>query len=239
MPGLTLRIAVLDDEADMVDLLRRMLTREGYVVIPAADRAALLQLISQGEADAVILDLGLPGDDGVDIARTIRSRSRVPLLMVTGRGGVADRVLGLDAGADDYLSKPFVREELLARLRAVLRRAESGGERRKPDAAVVIGGARLDLNTRALVGPGGRETLTEREAVILLSLARANGVLARETIYREVFAREWSPWDRSLDVHISNLRRKLAVCTGCAEVIEAARAAGYRLLLPTCIEQSA
>ncbi|NJD87776.1 MAG: response regulator transcription factor [Betaproteobacteria bacterium] len=236
MSSLPQRIVVLEDDAEMYSVIQRALARHGYRVSPVADRAALLAALEGGDVDCIVLDLGLPGDDGMDVARSVRRVSRVPIIMVTGRASVEERVEGLGAGADDYLPKPFAVAELVARVRAVLRRSENPAAPGRVEIAVRAGEARLDLATRALRGPAGEDWLTEREAAILLALARAGTVVPREALYREAFGREWNPLDRSLDTHVSNLRQKLAACSGEPRPIEASRGTGYRLAVEARIE---
>lgn len=223
-------IAVLDDDPRICDLVSRVLFSEGYHPLVVSSRRELLDAIEGGGCHAVILDLGLPDDDGIEIAREIRRRSDIALLMLTGRGGVADRVLGLDSGADDYIVKPFEPEELLARVRSTLRR-------KPPPAAPELAGLRIgsldfDPRKRMLRAADGREqSLTERELDLLLLLARSPGqVVSRERLFREALGREWNPLDRSLDVHVAHLRAKLRELAPEEAFLSSVRTGGYQLV---------
>lgn len=225
----SLAVAVLDDDPRICDLLSRVLKSDGYRPRVMAGRQDLLDAIDSLAVHAVILDLGLPDDDGIEIAREIRRRSEIPLLMLTGRGEVGDRVLGLDSGADDYMIKPFEPAELLARLRSALRRRPP---RRAQAARLRIGSLDFDPGNRVLRAADGREqSLTERELDLLLLLARSAGqVVPRERLFREALGREWNPLDRSLDVHIAHLRAKLRVLAPDQTFLSAIRTGGYRLV---------
>jgi DNA-binding response OmpR family regulator len=193
-------------------------------------RRDLFEAVESRSVHAVILDLGLPGDDGIAIARELRRRSDIAMLMLTGRGGVEDRVLGLDSGADDYVIKPFEPDELLARLRSALRRRPP-----RPAEGPVrlrIGTLDCDPRERVVRSADGREQhLTERELDLLLLLARHAGhAVSREQLSREALGREWNPVDRSLDVHIAHLRGKLRQLAPQDSFVSSVRAGGYRLV---------
>ena len=199
-------VAVLEDEPVMRDLVVQGLSACGLRAVSLPCRQGLFDHVKGGQCVAVVLDLGLPGDDGIAVARDLRRISTVPILMLTGRSGVQDRVTGLEAGADDYLVKPFALEELAARVRALLRR--SGAHLvNGVTTAIRLGSVRLDLRTRALEGPAGQARVTECESRILQLLARATGPVPRDTMLRDALNRTWEPDDRSLDVHLANLRR--------------------------------
>lgn len=226
----SLAIAVLDDDPHVCELVSRVLKTDGYRPRVMAGRQELLDAIDSRSVHAVILDLGLPDDDGMEIARELRRRSDIALLMLTGRGEVEDRVQGLDSGADDYIVKPFEPTELLARLRSALRRRPP---RVAPGPARLrVGPVECDPRRRTLTAADGREQgLTERELDLLLLLARSPGqVVPRERLSREALGREWNPLDRSLDVHIAHLRAKLRLLAPDQAFIAAVRTGGYRLV---------
>ncbi len=222
-------VLVVEDDPNVLALVTSSLRLAGYHVRTAIQRSQVFAQLDSGLCLAILLDLGLPGDDGIQIARAVRERSVVPILILTGRGGIHERVTGLEAGADDYLLKPFAPEELVARVRAVLRRAPKSGEPPPQEVALRIGTAHIDIASRELTGPQGNDRVTEHELRLLLALCRSEGTLGRAAAYRAVFQREWDPLDRSLDVHISNLRRKLMICCDDPNLIATVRGKGYQL----------
>ena len=221
------RVLVVEDDRDIADVLRRSLRMEGYEVRLAGDGEQALEESSVFEPDAVILDLGLPRLDGVEVCKQLREEGDVPILMLTARDGLSDRVDGLDAGADDYLVKPFERAELLARLRALLRRRPPRGS-----AFIVAGELRLNPDTRE-VFRGEREIeLTGREFELLEHLMRNERlVVSRQTLLDEVW--DYHPYaeTNTIDVFVSNLRRKLEA-EGEPRVLHTVRGSGY-VLRPT------
>lgn len=223
-------LLIIEDEPYVRERLTRHLSDEGFHVRFALDRAEILRQVEAGVHDAIILDLGLPGDDGVSIATAVRQKSGIPILMLTGRADIKARVMGFEAGADDYLIKPYAREELVARLKALLRRAHMGPTGKKSVRSLSIGGAVLEMSTGLFSGPLGSCHLTAKESRLFVVLCSAQGVLSREATYREVFARKWDPQDRSLDVHIANLRRKLHEVCGEAASIVTVRGEGYEVV---------
>jgi DNA-binding response OmpR family regulator len=220
-------VLVVEDDRDIADVLRRSLRMEGYEVRLAGDGEQALEESSVFEPDAVILDLGLPKVDGVEVCKHLREEGDVPILMLTARDGLSDRVDGLDAGADDYLVKPFERAELLARLRALLRRRPPRGS-----AFIVAGELRLNPDTRE-VFRGEREIeLTGREFELLEHLMRNERlVVSRQTLLDEVW--DYHPYaeTNTIDVFVSNLRRKLEA-EGEPRVLHTVRGSGY-VLRPT------
>lgn len=231
-------ILVVEDDDFTRDSIVRSLQAGGFRTRCCLRREDILTEIAQGSCAALLLDLGLPGDDGVHIATEVRAGFGIPILMLTGRVGIQERVRGLEAGADDYLLKPFARDELIARMRAVLRRASMppAADRRHFEIAVQVGDARLVLATRTLTGPLGAQRLTERETRLLIALCRCGGPLSRSMSYRALFQRDWDPLDRSLDVHVSNLRRKLQTVTSIPGIVATLRGEGYELRAPSAIE---
>ena len=228
-------VLVVEDEPAIQAMIARTLRQHGYQPRLALRRGEVLALAGDEACAAVLLDLGLPDDDGIDIARALRERSDVPILMLTGRAAVRERVSGLEAGADDYIVKPFDSDELVARLRAVLRRKPRAERRRARAVAILVGAGRLDLATREFAGPSGREKLTEQEARLLRAMVDNDGPLARASAYGMVFGRSWEPTDRSLDVHVANLRRKLKAALGGEDPIATLRGQGYELRAPSSI----
>jgi DNA-binding response OmpR family regulator len=231
-------ILVVEDDPGARERVLNALHHDGFRSRIAVNRRQILAEIAEGQCAAVVLDLGLPNDDGIDIARAIRTQSQLPIIMVTGRGGVRDRIIGFDAGADDYLIKPFAPEELIARIRAILRRAPDERKllSRHIEVSARIGDALLTIGTRDLSGPLGSQHLTEIEMRLLLALCRNNGVVAREVIYPEIFQRDWDPQNRTLDVHVSHLRGKLESVSGADVTVVAVRGGGYELNKPGKIE---
>ena len=213
---------MVEDDADIAGVLRRSLDKEGYEVRVAGDGAAALSESGLFEPDAVVLDLGLPRLDGVEVCRRLRDEGDVPILILTARDAVDSRVEGLDSGADDYLVKPFEREELLARLRALLRRRPPRGS-----AFFVVGDLRLNPDSRQ-VFRGDREIeLTAREFELLEHLMRNERiVVSRQALLDEVWGYDPFAETNTVDVFISNLRRKLEA-GGEPRILHTVRGAGY------------
>ena len=199
------RVLVVEDDEDIADVLRRSLRNEGYEVRTSADGTEALDVAAGFVPDLVVLDLGLPGLDGLEVCRRLRTEGDVPILMLTARAETADRVIGLDSGADDYLVKPFERKELLARIRALLRRRPPRGA-----ASLEVGDLQLNPDTRE-VRRGEREIeLTNREFELLEFLMRNERlVVSRERLLDEVWGYDPTAATNTIDVFISNLRRKL------------------------------
>jgi two-component system, OmpR family, response regulator MprA len=220
------KILVVDDERAVRDSLRRALELQGYAVALAADGAqALAQLESNGPVDAVLLDVLMPGLDGLEVCRQIRrSGNEVPVLMLTARDAVGDRVAGLDAGADDYVVKPFALEELLARVRALLRRASPTG-----DGVLRFADIELDTGTREVQRGGDKIELTRTEFNLLeLFLLNPRQVLTRSIIFERVWGYDFGFASNSLDVYIGYLRRKTEA-GGKPRLIHTVRGVGYAL----------
>ncbi len=205
-------IVVIDDDPNILRLVHAVLSADGYSVWTASNGTEGTGKALDSSVDLVILDLGLPDADGLDIARTLRSQSDTPILMLTGRSDVTSRVEGLDAGADDYLTKPFNFDELRARVRSMLRRADlSAAPSKSRQVQVSQNGWRLEPAENSLIATDGRAaTLTEREYSILSALMRrAGAAVSRDDLQRQITGRPWCSSDRSLDVHICHLRKKL------------------------------
>ena len=220
------RILIVDDDSELIDLLRDYLAEEGFETAGAADGEAGAKAAVEGAPDLVVLDVMLPRLNGFDALRRIRETSAVPVVMLTARGQEVDRIVGLELGADDYLPKPFNPRELVARIRAVLRRGRqsAGGS-----AAVTVGDLRLDSGARRVQRGGETIEVTGTEYSLLEVLVRDAGkVVKRDVLYREVLGRRPVPYDRSLDVHVSNLRRKLGPLPDGGERIKSVRGVGYQ-----------
>jgi two-component system OmpR family response regulator len=223
-----MRILLIEDEAKMARVLRRGLEQEGYVVDAVADGDEALRRGLRGEYDAVVLDVMLPSRDGFSVCRELRSNGRwVPVLMLTARDGVEDRIRGLDAGADDYLVKPFSFGELLARLRALVRR----GAPERP-AALEVDGVRLDPATHVVTRDDVGVDLSSREFALLEFLMRRSGeVVGRERILEHVWDVNFDGFSNVVDVYVGYLRRKLETPFG-RPLIKTVRGAGYGIGLP-------
>lgn len=233
-PG-RLRVLVIDDDKKLCRLIRDYLEPLDYEINAVHTGPEGVERATTEPWSAVILDLMLPGLDGFEVLKRIRAKCDVPVLMLTARGDEADRIVGLEIGADDYLPKTFSTRELLARLRAVTRRSsrdpaetDSGGERE-----LVVGPLRVNPNTRAAVLGDQPLGLTPVEFDLLASLARARGrVKSREALLEEIRERDYDVFDRSIDVHISALRKKLGDDSKTPRFIRTLRSAGYMLINP-------
>ena len=215
---------MVEDDAEIAGALRRSLRLEGYDVRVAEDGDGALTESGLFEPDLVVLDLGLPKLDGIEVAKRLRNKGDTPILMLTARDGVADRVTGLDAGADDYLVKPFEREELLARLRALLRRRPPRGS-----AFLAVGDLRLNPDTREVSRAERDIQLTAREFELLEYLMRNERlVVSRQALLDDVWGYDAFAETNTVDVFISNLRRKLEEC-GEPRLLHTIRGAGYVL----------
>jgi two-component system, OmpR family, response regulator MprA len=223
---MSVRVLIADDDRAIREALTRALGLEGYDVVQAVDGNTALSLIESARPDVAILDVMMPNVDGLTVCRVLRAeRNRLPVLMLTARTETPDRVAGLDAGADDYLAKPFDLDELLARLRALLRRTKSDDDSNGD--AVQLGDLRLDPTSRR-VWRGEREVeLSKTEFDLLELLLRNQGiVLDHSTIYDRIWGYDFGPDSKNLAVYISYLRRKLEL-TGEAKVIHTIRGVGY------------
>lgn len=220
------RLLVIDDDRKLCRLVRDYLEPLGYAVSAAHTGPDGVAAATTDTWHAVILDVMLPGCDGFEVLKQIRAKSSVPVLMLTARGEETDRIAGLEGGADDYLPKTFSTRELLARLRAVTRRAAATTA--EEIAEVVAGDVRLDPATRTATHGGQPLVLTPVEFDLLLSLVRAAGrVKTRDELMAEIREREYEVFDRSIDVHIAALRRKLGDLAQAPRYIRTVRAAGY------------
>jgi two-component system OmpR family response regulator len=228
-------ILVVDDDENIRAMIAEYLTEEGYRVSTAQDGAAMRAAMARSPIDLVILDLVLPGEDGLTLARSLRDESNAAIIMLTGRSDPVDRIIGLEMGADDYLPKPFHLRELLARVRSVLRRT-SAAER---DSATTRSQARfagwcLDLLSRDLTSPSGEAVrLTAGEYDLLAAfVTNANQVLSRERLLDLARNREAGPFDRTIDVQVGRLRRKLGDDPQNPQMIKTVRGGGYIFIPP-------
>jgi two-component system, OmpR family, response regulator len=230
-------ILVVDDQKEICEVVQQYLSSEGYRVSVANDGGGMRRVMGQADVDLVILDLMLPGEDGLTLARQLREESTVGIIILTGRGETVDRIIGLEMGADDYLPKPFHLRELLARVKSVLRRASSRAEKEKSGGARArarFAGWHLDLSTRELVSPdGGEVRLTTGEFDLLAAFVNnANQVLSRDRLLDLARNREAGPFDRTIDVQVGRLRRKLEPDPQKPTMIKTVRGTGY-IFTPT------
>ncbi len=227
-----LHLLMVDDDRETRDLLARFMERQGIRTTAVRDGREARRAWPQGGYHLVILDLMMPGESGIDLARWLRSVSDVPIVMLTAMGEEADRIIGLELGADDYLAKPFNPRELLARIRAVLRRTQDRTSRAQASiTAYQFNGWTLETRSRRLLDPAGTEVpLTGGEFEMLTALAdRANQVLTRDILLDLLRGRQAGPEDRAIDVAISRLRRKLEPGGGPPQLIKTVRGGGYVL----------
>jgi DNA-binding response OmpR family regulator len=238
-----MQVLVVDDEARIRTMLRRYLTDEGFKVAEADGGPAARAALDHGAFDVILLDLMMPGEDGISLARFIRQRVATPIIMLTGKGDVIDRVAGLEAGADDYVTKPFHLREILARIRTVMRRGAprdeaaptattsplAAAERPGADGQLNFQNWRLDLMKRELYDPrGARIPLTTGEFELLSVFARhPNRVLNRDQLMELSKGREWAAYDRAIDTQVGRLRKKIEVDPNNPTLIKTVRGAGY------------
>jgi two-component system, OmpR family, response regulator len=229
----TAHIAIVDDEPDITRLLAGYLSRDGFRITELASGQALSVLMPIDPPDLVLLDLGLPGEDGFAIARTLREHWRCGLIIVTGRGDAVDKVVGLEIGADDYVTKPFDLRELLARIKAVLRRLAPAADAPTPSRErLCFDRWEIDVTARQVSATDGRQVaLTAGEFDLLCVLARHAGrVLSRDFLLEQTRGRDAAPFDRTIDVQIGRLRRKLDDDQDDPRLIKAVRGVGYVLV---------
>jgi len=223
------RILVVEDEAALADAVGYALRADGHEVELVEDGEQALRAVAADAFDALVLDVMLPGISGVELCRRIRADSAVPIVMVTARDAVVDRVVGLEAGADDYVSKPFAMSELLARVRAVLRRRDLDAGEAQP--VREVGGLRLDLERYEATVDGKPIQLTPSELKLLAFLARDPGrVFSRREIMQHLWESEYIGDARAADLHISNIRRKIERDPENPERLVTVRGAGYKLV---------
>ena len=226
------RVLIIDDDTELCALLEEFLEREGFRITLEHNGLRGLEIASNGSFDLIVLDLMLPGEDGLTLARSLRQESSVGIIILTGRGEIVDRIIGLEMGADDYLPKPFHLRELLARVKSVLRRASSRDSERQTASArskARFAGWNLDLSSRELYSPSGKEVrLTTGEFDLLAAFVNnANQVLTRDRLLDLARNREAGPFDRTIDVQVGRLRRKLEDDPQRPMMIKTVRGTGY------------
>jgi two-component system response regulator CpxR len=229
-PAPVTRVLLVDDDAELAELVGEYLAREGFSLDAEADGTRAIDRVTSGDHQLVVLDVMLPGVNGFDVLRSIRATSRIPVLMLTARGDEVDRIVGLELGADDYLSKPFNPRELVARIRAVLRRthadARSPGDH--PTERLSVDDVLVDVGRRVVRRGDTPVELTAVEFALLELLMRAAGtVVRRDELARGALGRSLLPFDRSIDVHVSRVRKKLGPRPDGGERIATLRAVGY------------
>jgi DNA-binding response OmpR family regulator len=218
-------ILIIDDDIELCGLLAEFLQLEGFSIDTVHDGAQAVEHLRGHRYDALVLDIMLPGMQGLDVLRRVREFCATPVLMLTARGEDTDRIVGLEMGADDYLPKPCNPRELAARLRAILRRT---GQPDGPGAALAVGDTLLDPAVRSATHAGQDLALTSAEFNVLrLLLARAGSVVDKDTLSQEALGRPLAAYDRSIDVHVSKIRKKLAACGG-TKLIVSVRGVGYQ-----------
>ncbi len=220
-------ILIVDDERNIVELLRLYLEKEGFAVVSARDGPTALELVERHDPDLVVLDLMLPGMDGLDVTRELRRMGETPIVMLTARGDDIDRIVGLEIGADDYIVKPFNPRELVARVKAVLRRTDGAARGIRP---IEVGQLRVDPRRREAYVGARRLDLRPREFDLLAALARDPGVvLSRDALLSSVWGTDFPGETRTIDVHVAAVRGQLGQD---APPIETIRGVGYRLVPP-------
>jgi two-component system OmpR family response regulator len=226
-------ILIVDDDTEIRTLLTRYLEKNGLRATAVADGRAMWQALERGSFDLVVLDLMLPGDDGLTLCRNLRAKSDVPVVMLTARGDETDRIVGLEMGADDYLPKPFSARELLARIKVILRRTRSLPPNMQPQDQHLIrfAGWTLDTTQRELITPGGKSTAIGGAEYKLLRvfLDHPNRVLDRDQLLDLSQGREADPLDRAIDVQVSRLRHRLGDDSRSPQLIKTVRGEGYVL----------
>ena len=226
-------ILIVDDDREISSLLAEYLEKNGYKTSTAGDGKAMWKALDDSRIDLIVLDLNLPGDDGLTLCRNLRARSSIPVVMLTARGEPVDRILGLEMGADDYLPKPFEPRELFARIRSVLRRTQAQPAANPvPEAqAVHFAGWTMDTTARHLINPQGVVVALSGAEYRLLKifLDHANRVLSRDQLLNIIAGRDADPFDRSIDLQISRLRQKLGEDARSPQIIKTVRNEGYVL----------
>lgn len=221
-------ILVVDDDAEIRDLLKRFLAKAGFRVSAVGDGGRMRAAMNETKFDLVVLDVMLPGDDGLSLCRRIRAESAIPIIMLTAMGDDTDRIVGLEMGADDYLSKPFNPRELLARIKAILRRSGHGAAQGR-GSLLEFEGWRLDLAKRELTAPDGRLVdLTGGEFDLLVSFVEhPQRTLSRDQLLDLTRGRSSAPFDRSVDIQVSRLRQKIEADAKDPKLIKTVRGIGY------------
>ena len=231
MPAASTTVLVVDDEAPLRDLVRGYLEREGFAVLTAGDGSAALDVARQAAPAVVVLDLMLPGLDGLEVCRRLRTFSDAYVIMLTAKAEEIDRIVGLEVGADDYLTKPFSPRELVARVRAMLRRPHRDGPSALPEPppALTVGDLTVDLARHEVIQAGVPVPLTALEFSLLATLAAQPGrVFTRAQLLEQIWGTDYFGDDHVVDVHVGNLRKKLGEDPAAPRYVETVRGAGYR-----------
>ena len=235
------KILIVDDDRDIRSLLAEYLDQNGYSAVMAADGTAMWAALQEHQFELIVLDLNLPGDDGLTLCRNLRSKSTIPVIMLTARGEPLDRILGLEMGADDYLPKPFEPRELLARIRSVLRRTQNNqlGANNDGLQKLKFAGWVLDMTARHLIAPDDMIfSLSGAEYRMLnIFLEHPNRVLNRDQLLNMTHGRDADPFDRSIDIQISRLRQKLREDARSPQIIKTVRNGGYVLAVTVTAEK--
>ncbi len=236
----TASILVVDDDPQVRSLLSDYLGSHGLQVHLAANGSQARQVLASHPVNVVLLDLVMPGEDGLSVARDLRANHAVGIIMVTASSDVVDRIVGLEVGADDYVSKPFDPRELLARIKSVLRRMQAGPAQTDQTRRIRFGPFLLDLDARRLIGPDGTTVpLTSAEFALLEMFAtRPNRVLSRDQILNLTQNRDWDPFDRSVDIRVARVRRKVEADPERPCLIQTVRGAGY-MYVPAAVGDTA
>lgn len=236
MPSSPPALLIVDDDPAIRELVRRYFKAHDFVVHEAADAACARTLLAREAIALVLLDLGLPGEDGLALARHLRERWSCAVIIVSGRGDAVDRVVGLEVGADDYVAKPFDLRELLARVRSVLRRVQPAVA--APAGTLSFGGFRLEPGARRLLDPQGNDVLlTTGEFDLLHAFAsQPQRVLSRDALMQSIHGRDSGPYDRAIDVQVSRLRQKIEADAANPALIRSVRGVGYLFATPVTRE---
>lgn len=230
------KILLVDDEPVIIDSLTYSFQREGFDILSAADGAQALELFAEAQPDLVILDIRLPGMDGLEVCRRLRAHSSVPIIMLTALGNELDRVVGLEVGADDYLPKPFSFRELLARVRSVLRRIEMDQHSGR-NGSLRVGPLRVETQSRRVFKHDQEIQLSTREYELLTALMRGAGrAISRDELISSVWGEDWSGDPRTLEVHVRWLRLKIEDDPTIPHFVQTVRGYGYRFVGPDELE---
>ena len=233
------QILIVDDDQEIRELLKEYLTRSGFDVLAAAEGGEMYQHLASNDPDLIILDIMMPGDDGFSLCQQVRRRSQVPIIMLTAASDEADRVIGLELGADDYIAKPFSPRELMARIKALLRRAESRQPEKEDARRIRFADWVLDTLSQHLINDDGTEMdLTGSDFLLLsLFLQHPGQVMDRDSISDATRGRETLPMERGIDVQISRLRQKLGDNGKSPRIIKTIRGSGYMLIAEVSHEE--
>ncbi|MEX1031934.1 MAG: response regulator transcription factor [Cellvibrionaceae bacterium] len=224
------KILLVDDDLELCELLRDYLQGEGFEVEMVHDGGQVLDITTKNTFDVIVLDVMIPNLNGFEVLRKLRDYCKTPVLMLTAKGDTVDRIVGLELGADDYLAKPCNPRELVARLRAILRRIRAEESAPRSDDTLTVDQLKIHLGSRTVQYHGEPVTLTGAEFAVLEWLMRSPGqVISKDVLTEEALGRKLTPYDRSIDVHISNIRKKLAARNANKDLIINIRGAGYML----------